>query len=336
MKRINSRSIVLGVILAALALLACAYFLRVLSGQRRAATVSTHGAPAAEEHADAHPLGAIPVQPRPPETEMLAGETTRSATGAETQSHVGENTAETLNGPNPRATDSFRALMAASMASSHNGLCRRLRLSPEQEVNLREILNREDDTILTVSLELQRMAAAGNPSIGIGEVAPGDLELMKKVDEIGLSWLQEETHRQVAAVLTAGQLAVYDEYMSNSRVHFQEACYYDSIMLEAPDLSPENCQRAAEVLVEERLAYAQEHLPSAKPDEYMEPYAKGSDIALRRARERLSHEFSPEQLHVFDRFVAEEQRSISGARRVERAQKVFSWLGRIGLAPKHD
>lgn len=235
------------------------------------------------------------------------------------------------HGDPPLRDGTYASLVAESHAESHKGLYRRLRVSPEQEAQLRGILARQDAAMGAVITRMQHEAMM-HPGEKSNISGANKSEETKEIDEASEAFKEQllDTDRRIAALLAPDQLAVYREYQNNQHVYSAEDLRCDDIMLKAPYLNVENCQRAAEVIVQEHQAYARENPSAGKPHEFLQPDGPGAGWALKRARERLAREMSADQFQILDAYLTEEQTGIANAQKIALIQKVSSWIDKLG------
>ncbi len=145
---------------------------------------------------------------------------------------------------------------------------------------------------------------------GMGALKEGSApEDMKGVEEE----IEERLRDELSRILTAEEMAVYDEYQDTMRERVLDQTYEMQLSMFAGGLTPENREIVKQTIIDEMLAM------EANVTQYP---AGASDIqaafdiqraAYERARERLLDVLDEDQLTVFDQFIETQQQMVETA-----------------------
>ena len=231
---------------------------------------------------DAASAAAVPV-----EAEVKTEEGT-----AETTEKVKSPFAAMLEGMQGDSIAEAGAQMNVNMM--YSGLFDELGLDAETEAAVRDIL-------------MQHMTRATKESLGIlsGDTKPQDLKALSK------EW-DKELHANLAKVLTADEMAVYDAYQEELPVRMLEQQYDMQLSMFAPGLSEETHDLVKEVLVEE-MVDLQPEIDGVPDADALQHLSETMDLAFERALERLDPSLSDEDYTAVQGFMDQQRQFMSMA-----------------------
>lgn len=196
-----------------------------------------------------------------------------------------------------------------AVASEYGGLFKDLQLTPEREQQLREILSRHARS------QMEEMFDSVGKGFSVEKLLNGEMandpEMKRKVEAISKRRDEIEAARrnELASVLSADELAMYDDYEEHKTERLQEERYKEELGRFASGLTPEGQSRAIEVLIEESsISDMKKDDNKAFSRENLDSFADQQMAGINRARERLAQELDADQLAAFDRFVEQQQR----------------------------
>ncbi|MFO7974560.1 MAG: hypothetical protein R6V12_07995, partial [Candidatus Hydrogenedentota bacterium] len=182
-----------------------------------------------------------------------------------------------------------------SVPTMYGDLFKELNLPPETEAQVREILI--DSMAEQISQNFDAMNNEADPE-----------EMRKNMEAHG-----QKLRDELATVLTANELAIFDEYETNKERRMLESGIDVQLTMFANGLTEENRTMFRDVIVEEMTA---EGHSMTSPENYANPGAAidRQITAFRTARDRVAPVITEDQLAHVDSFVQQMENMMSAQR----------------------